>query len=220
MIAEATAILRESGPDALTSVGVAARLGVTQSAIYRHVRDMDELTTIACNAVVAELGQVMVAAAASPESTWGDGTNVAHFARRLVALIGDHEQAFTVIDRWRYDNGELGAGIQVLLATGRELIAGELERAFREDFSFAEQYDDSARAAQLAHAQLIIDDVVATARFVRGAGPRQRKDAARLLGMRLFAGWCGFVLDMTHRMGIPTPVLGGPTLDAPEYSSR
>ncbi len=115
VITEATALLRDSGPDALTSVNVAAQLGVTQSAIYRHIRDMDELTTIASNAVIAELGTVMIAAVASPETTWGTGTHVAHFAERIVALIGEHQQAFAVIDRWRYQNGELGTGISYWL---------------------------------------------------------------------------------------------------------
>lgn len=220
VITEATSLLRESGPDALTSVKVAARLGISQSAIYRHISDMDELTTIASNAVIAELGTVMVAAVASPETTWGTGTHVANFAKRVVALIGDHQQAFAVIDRWRYENGELGAGIRSLLEMGSSLIAGELERAWREVFAIDAPFDDATRAAQLAHAQLIIDDVLAVARVVAGAEPHQRKDVAQLLGLRLFAGWCGYALDMTHRMGVATPVLGGPTLSAPGYSSK
>ncbi len=219
VITEATALLRDSGPDALTSVNVAAQLGVTQSAIYRHIRDMDELTTIASNAVIAELGTVMIAAVASPETTWGTGTHVAHFAERIVALIGEHQQAFAVIDRWRYQNGELGTGIRSLLEMGSVLIAGELEQACRSDFDIDAPFDDSTQSAQLAHARLIIDDVLAVARVVAGAGSLQRKDAAQLLGLRLFAGWCGYALDMTHRMGAATPVLGGPTLSAPEYSS-
>lgn len=220
VITQATALLSESGPDALTSVNVAARLGVTQSAIYRHIRDMDELTTIASNAVIAELATVMVAAVAQPETTWGTGTHVAHFAKRVVALIGDHRQAFAAIDRWRYEHGELGNGIRLLLEMGRTLIAVELEQACRNDFDITAPFDDATRAAQLAHAQLVIDDVLAVARVVAGAGPRQRNDAAQLLGLRLFAGWCAYALDMTHRMGVATPVLGSPILSAPEYSSR
>ena len=70
MIAQATVLLRESGPSAVTSVNVAARLGVTQSAIYRHIRDMDELNDLASYAVVNELNSVMMAALSAPETTW------------------------------------------------------------------------------------------------------------------------------------------------------
>lgn len=67
VVIAATDLLRESGPAGLTSVSVAARLGLTQSAIYRHIRDMDELTTIASQTVVGELTSVMFAAVAEPE---------------------------------------------------------------------------------------------------------------------------------------------------------
>ncbi len=115
MIDAATALLRESGPTALTSVNVAARLGVTQSAIYRHIRDMDELTTLASHAVVRDLTTVMADAVAAPETTWGDGTHLEHFAKRLVPLISEHESAMRTIDRWQHDEGEFGDGIRAML---------------------------------------------------------------------------------------------------------
>jgi AcrR family transcriptional regulator len=218
VIDAATILLRESGPVALTSVNVAARLGVTQSAIYRHIRDMDELTTIASQAVVGELTSVVFAAVSAPETTWGDGTHLEHFAKRMVALIADHESAFLTIDRWRHADGELGEGIRRLLDLGEQLIAGELETHWRQDFENDSEFDDSTKAVQLAHAGLMIDDLIAVARSVHGAGPEQQLLAQRILGLRMFTGWCGYVLEMNHRLGVPIPALGGPKLSSPEYS--
>ncbi len=41
---------------------------------------------------------------------------------------------------------------------------------------------------------------------------RTGDDMSRLLSLRLFVGWCGYVLDMNHRVGVTTPVLGGPPM--------
>ena len=218
MIEAATALLRESGPTALTSVNVAARLGMTQSAIYRHVRDMDELTTVASHAVVNDLTTVMAGTLAAPETTWGDGTHLEHFANRLVPLISEHESAMRTIDRWQHVEGELGDGIRAMLDGGAQLIAGELESHWRHDFEYDTPFDESTRAAQLAHARLMIDDVIAVARSVHDAGPIQRRMVARTLGLRLFTGWCGYVLEMNTRTHLPIPPLGGPKLSSPEYS--
>jgi len=215
VITEATALLRESGPSAVTSVNVAARLGVTQSAIYRHIRDMDELNDLASHAVVNELNSVMIAALAEPETTWGDGTHLANFAERLVGLMADHEQGFAVIDRWRYLDGELGAGIRSLLDSAAHLVAHELEIAWRGNFDYDRPFDGATQNAQLAHAQLTIDDVVAIARRVRGSTAAQRRTVTRMLGLRMFAGWCGYVQEMSRRLGVDTPLLGSPSLSSP-----
>lgn len=215
MITEATSLLREAGPSALTSVNVASRLGVTQSAIYRHIRDMDELTTLASHAVVSELTSVMFGAVAAPETTWGDGTHVTHFAERLVGVMAEHESAFAVIDRWRYLDGELGGGIRTLLDTGAQLVAKELEAAWRSNFDYDAPFNAATRAAQFAHAQLIIDDVVASARNLGAATSSQRRKATRMLSLRMFAGWCAYVQEMNHRLGVPVPLLGSPALASP-----
>lgn len=162
-----TAILRESGPAALTSVAVAKRVGVTQPAIYRHVSGMDELTTLASHAVVGELTSILVAAATAPATTWGDGSHLRAFARQLVDLISDHQHAFATIERWRYDASELGEGIRSMLGMGAALICNEFEAAWRGDFRSDVEFDEATRATQLIHAELLIDDVVAAARLVR-----------------------------------------------------
>lgn len=218
VIAAAVELLCESGPAALTSVNVAKRLGVTQSAIYRHVTDMDELTTIASHRVVGDLSTVMMEAVASPDTTWGVGTHLASFANQVVRVVAEHDQAIATIDRWRYETGQLGEGIRTMLDVGAHLIASELEKAWRVDFDCNDPFDETTAAAQLAHARLAIDDVIAVARQVTGAGPTEHQLIARTLGLRLFAGWCGYVLEMNTRMNVPIPELGGPTLSSPEYS--
>jgi AcrR family transcriptional regulator len=220
VIAEATALLRESGPRALTSVNVAARLGVTQSAIYRHIRDMDELTTIASTAVVDELASVMFAAVASPETDGNDGSHLALFSERVVDCMMQHAQAFGIVDRWRYDDGQLGTGIRSLLDAGAQMVAGELETAWRREFRHTRKLNAQVQAAQLAHAMLIIDDVVAVARSMPVDKPSQRRHADRMLRLRLFAGWCGYVQDLHHRYGLPMPTLGDAEMASPLDAAR
>ena len=62
------------------------------------------------------------------------------------------------------------------------------------------------------------DDVIAVTRSVGGSSAQQRELLSRLLGLRLFTGWCAYVLEMNTRMAVPIPILGGPTLSSPEYS--
>jgi AcrR family transcriptional regulator len=218
VIAAAMDLLRESGPDALTSVNVAKRLGVTQSAIYRHIRDMDELTTLATHGIVGELSAVMIQAVTSPDTTWGDGTHIANFANRIVEMMDAHPRALAEIDRWRYDDGPLGEGIRAMLEVGAHLIAGELEKAWRTDFGLDTEFDELTTAVQLAHARLEIDDVIAVTRPPFGDVLTQRQLVARTLALRLFAGWCGYVLEINTRLGVRIPELGEPTLSSPEYA--
>ncbi len=218
VINAAADLLREAGPDALTSIAVAKRLGMSQSAIYRHISDMQELTTVASHIVVAELTDVMAAAIAAPETEWGDGANIVNFSTRIVGLMSEHRQAFEVIDRWRWSDGELGEGIRALLVAGCTAIAGELESQWRFDFACTTPFDEHTAAIQRAHAQLIEDDTIAVART---AGPPDRDvdvSVARMLSVRIFAGWSAYALDMNGRLGLPTPILGGPHLLAPEFS--
>jgi AcrR family transcriptional regulator len=217
VIATATALLRESGPDALTSVNIAQRLGVTQSAIYRHVHDMDEVTMIASRNIVDELSAVVIAAVASPEPAWAQGTQIANIATRIIELIDDHEQAVVAIGRWRYCDDALGEGIREILDVGVSHIAAEFESAWRHDFGCDTAFDEATAAAQRVHAELVVDDVIAVVRSISAAGPEHRQMVARTLGLRLFAGWCAYVVDVNTRMGVPIPVLGGPMLSSPNH---
>lgn len=211
-------ILRETGPQALTSVNVASRIGVTQSAIYRHIDNMDQLIAIASSQVVDEVTAVMLAAVATPETMRGDGTRFTNVAERVGDLIAQHPQSFSVIDRWRLDDSLLGDGIRLVLRDGRELIAAELEAEWRTDFDIHEPFDDATKIAQLAHAGLLINDVIGVARFTQIVQHNGRHSLARLLEMRLFACWCAYVLDINHRVQVPVPHLDDPHFTPPEFA--
>jgi len=220
VIDAAVTILLESGPAALTSSNVAAQLGITQPAIYRHIRDMDELTTLASQAVVADLTIAMMQVLDAPDTQWGDGTHFTRFANRIVELIATREHSFEVLDRWRFDDGELGVGIRTLLDVGRDAIAEVLEEQWRHNFDYHAPFDADATTAQLTHAQLIEDDVIIGVRVMRqSTGPDRDASAARLLSLRIFAGWYAYNHDLTRRCGLPTPALGDDGLRVPVLSS-
>jgi AcrR family transcriptional regulator len=221
VIDAAVALLRESGPAALTSTAVATRLGVTQPAIYRHITDMDELNELASQQVVAELTAAMMAALDAPEMPWGDGTHLFPFARRIVEVITTQGHSFEVLDRWRFDDGELGTGIRDMLELGCATIADFLERHWRYCYDYETPFDDATGHAQLAHARLIADDVIITTRIIRQSNSTDLvPTATRLFRLRIFAGWYAYNHDITRRCGLPTPSLGDRTLRVPDLSSR
>lgn len=219
VIDAATGILRESGPSALTSVAVAKRLGVTQPAVYRHVRDMEELTTLASRAVIGELSSVLIAAATAPETTWGDGSHLTAFAEQMIELARQHQHAFETIERWRYHVSELGEGIRTTLRLGAEMIKVEFEAAWREDFRSDVSFDAATQAAQRIHASLLVDDIVAAGRLVRSSTESQRHVVTHVLSLRLFTGWCGYVLETNTRVGLPIPELGSAQLSSPRLAT-
>jgi hypothetical protein len=132
--------------------------------------------------------------------------------------MSEHRQTFDIIDRWRWSDGDLGGGIRALLVAGCTAIAGELESQWRFDFDCAAPFDAQTTAIQRAHAQLIEDDTIAVARTAGPVGRDVDASVARMLSLRIFAGWSAYALDMNRRMGLPTPILGGPHLLAPEFS--
>jgi AcrR family transcriptional regulator len=216
VIEAATAILRESGPDALTSVNVARRMGVTQPAIYRHVRDMEELTTIASQAVVDEVFALVGVAAAAPESEWSEGTYIAEFAVRIARLFTESRRGFEIIDRWRHDPSPLGTGIRATLRTAADMIAAMLEDQWRTDLDHHEPFGSDALLAQAGHARLMTDDVVSVARIATASVPAMSADeASRLLSLRVFSGWSAYALHMAALCHLATPELDGPCLKIP-----
>ena len=86
IIEEAVAILREEGPAALTSVNVAARIGVTQSAIYRHIVDMDELSGIASRIVVSELTAMLNSILLAPDVNFDDLDGILELSSKIVRV--------------------------------------------------------------------------------------------------------------------------------------
>lgn len=199
----AVTILREDGPAALTSVNVAARIGVTQSAIYRHIVDMDELSGIASKIVVSELAAMLNSILLAPDVNFDDLDGILELSSRIVTVMADDRQAFEVIDRWRFAEGTLGDGIRELLAAGRDLVVFVLESEWRSTYGYTDPLRLSLVTVQRRHAELILDDVMAIARFVRQSDDHD--DVARVLQLRIVTAWTAYVVDMQTRLDRPLP---------------
>ena len=203
IIEMAVTILREDGPAALTSVNVAARIGVTQSAIYRHIVDMDELSGIASKIVVSELAAMLNSILLAPDVNFDDLDGILELSSRIVTVMADDRQAFEVIDRWRFAGGTLGDGIRELLAAGRDLVVFVLESEWRSTYGYTDPLRLSLVTVQRRHAELILDDVMAIARFVRQSDDHD--DVARVLQLRIVTAWTAYVVDMQTRLDRPLP---------------
>lgn len=206
-IAHAADLLRENGPDALTSVAVAERMGVTQPAVYRHVRNMDELSALAAEVVVAELNQSLRDLMFDPKMDWEEINDVSRLCRDLVDQAVRNQQSFEVVARWRFVDGQLGTGIRKFIEEGCELIATLLVSRWRIEFGYESPLDEQDRAAVVAHARAIHDDWHGVARLADSPllAPLELADVAVIMQHRIVAGWASFVIDMNERVGLPFP---------------
>jgi AcrR family transcriptional regulator len=203
----AVTLMREGGPDALTTVAVASRLGVTQSAIYRHIHNRDELATLASRQIVADLQAKVKGILDNPNLSWANDGDTRVFCDGIVALMAAEPTTFEVIDRWRYADGALGIGIRELLDHGRAGTAEILESMWRVEYGYEAPLDRGARAALMVYAGLADDDVINIARLVRaGRFPGGRDAIARILELSLIGRYRAFMSDVNRRLGLP-PVL-------------
>ena len=206
-IAHAADLLREGGPVGLTSVAVAERMGVTQSAVYRHVRNMDELSALAAEVVVAELNQSLRDLMFDPNMDWEEINDVSRLCRNLVDQAVRNQQSFEVVARWRFVDGRLGNGIRTVIDEGCDLIAALLASRWRIEFGYESPLDEQEQAAVGAHARVLHDDWHAVARLADSPSlaPLELADVAVIMQHRIVAGWVSFVIDMNERVGLPFP---------------
>jgi AcrR family transcriptional regulator len=201
-------LLRDGGPSALTSVAVAERMGITQPGVYRHIRDIDELKALASEVVVADINASLRQLLLSPRIDWDRIDDIRWLCRSLIDRMVAEQQAFSVVDRWRFDASDLGAGIRALLNEGRDLVAFLLESRWRIEWGYEGPLDHEQRTVLLTHAQLIHDDGLAAARLARTSdNDSLRDDLGDVLRYRLIAGWASFVIDMNDRVGLPFPTI-------------
>src|SRR5580704_9602737 len=83
VVAEALAVIATDGAAALSMRGLAARLGVVPGALYRHVRNKEQLCDLAVDGVLAE-----VDTQSGHDRGWAAQVQV--LARRLRAVLEDH----------------------------------------------------------------------------------------------------------------------------------
>jgi AcrR family transcriptional regulator len=83
VVAEALSVIAESGVQALTMRTLATRLGVVPGALYRHVRNKEQLQDLVLDGVLAE-----VDCDVDPTLPWTDRVKVV--AHRLRAVLEDH----------------------------------------------------------------------------------------------------------------------------------
>ena len=206
IIAHAADLLREGGPDALTSVAVAHRTGIAQSAVYRHVRNMEELAGLASAEVVGGLHRVFTEILRAPELEFHDRDDLSRLVTSILDAMASHALAFEVVDRWRFADGVLGEGIRGVVAEGREMVALVLEHQWRVVYGYTGELTDADRSAQRSHAALLHDDAHSVARIVRGpALPGGTATVARIAEIRVLMAWHAYVADMQRRTGGPAP---------------
>jgi len=83
VVVEALAIIAERGVDALSMRALAARLGVVPGALYRHVRDKEQLHDLVLDGVLAEVDTRI-----DKRQTWIEQITV--LAHRLRAVLEAH----------------------------------------------------------------------------------------------------------------------------------
>jgi AcrR family transcriptional regulator len=205
IIAVAATILRESGPAALTSVNVAKRVGISQPAIYRHIDGMDDLIGVASRIVVSEITAALHSILLGPRVDYDDLAGIAALGSEMVTVMHREAQAFEIVDRWRFAEGELGEGIREVMESARDLVAFVLEEQWRREYGYDEPLPLDLVTIQLAHASVMLDEIVSVARLVRHGA--RHDDAVRLAQLRIVTAWIAYVVDMQTRLGRPVPTI-------------
>jgi AcrR family transcriptional regulator len=203
-VVEAAAdLLRHGGPEALTSVAVAERVGIAQSAVYRHVRTVAELQRLATDQLARDVRRALGSIVVSDEfRRFGDVESA--FAR-VVDAMHEHCPQYDTIDRWRFDDGYLGHRTRLICAEVDDAIAAVLEHHFRRQYGVTTPWTTEQRAVQRAHAELFQREGLAVARLVRSGA--DRAEAARILRYRSMWAWVAYVVDMHDRLGLELPAI-------------
>jgi AcrR family transcriptional regulator len=83
VVAEALSVIAAHGVDALSMRALATRLGVVPAALYRHVRNKEQLHDLVLDGVLAEVDHHL-----DPSHTWTE--QVKTLAHRLRTVLEDH----------------------------------------------------------------------------------------------------------------------------------
>lgn len=151
LVREALALLDEEGLDALTMRNLATRVGVVPNALYRHVKDKDDLLDGVMDAVVASV------AIPPPGLAWDEGlTALAHAMRATMlahpaitglivnrpnlglAAIGIGEYAFGVLLDAGFAPADADRALNVVLVWTLGFVALEVPRMGEPEMTKAE----------------------------------------------------------------------------------
>lgn len=184
-------------------------MGITQPAVYRHVRNMDELLSLATNQIVTGMTDSLHDIVFDQSVDWDRIDDVDRLCRDLLKVALGIQQSFDVVTRWRFVDGPLGDGIRSVIAESCDLIAALMESRWRIEFGHEEPLGSDEQLAQREHAQTFYDDGLALVQVAFSTAPDQLDlDAlAVIFKHRLIAGWASYVIDMNERMGLPYPVI-------------
>jgi TetR/AcrR family tetracycline transcriptional repressor len=124
VLAAAAAQAQEGGLDSVSSRTLAARLGVTPMALYRHVRDMDEIVAALVDGLLVTVGLP------DPGLDWGEWLERAAWSLRDLFL--EYPRALGLFNRQPVTTeaarARLGAAVGVLARSG--FTAGDATRAY------------------------------------------------------------------------------------------
>lgn len=145
VLAAALAVADEHGLDAVTMQAVAARLGVTAMALYRHVRDKDDLLDGLVEALLTEFPPP------DPALPWRE--RLAALATRIRASAARHPAVFPLLLRRPAATEHARRARDAVLAALREAGLGEEEaaRAERLISTAVLGYAASEAAGRFAH---------------------------------------------------------------------
>jgi len=213
IIALAADLLREGGPTALTSVSVAERAGISQSSVYRHVDNMDELAALAGKRVLTDLAGALAAAVLSADIDGAAATDISVIANRMIDVMKERSTTYEVVDRWQFVDGPLGEAVRSAVDDSCRTIAMLLEHRWRRETGWADPFDDDTVRLQLTHAHSFQADGHAVARVVRTSDdPATLGALTTVLTSRMIGGWHAYVADMQRQTGVRLST-GGAEID-------
>ena len=190
----------------LTTVAVASRLGVTQSAIYRHVHNVDELATVASRQVVAAMQERLRTAILGADMTWGRAGMVRKFADLIVDMVKSDSTSFEIVDRGGTPTARSAQGS----ARCSTWAASSAPPSSNPNGASGTATPSGSRRRCGGPADplsLIQDDVFRLARLVSDGGyPGGNEAIARMLELRMLAGYMAYSSDLNRRLGLPAVI--------------
>lgn len=177
LLAAAVDLLRQAGPDAVTTTAVAKSVGIKQPSVYAHFSSRQALLTAAINEVAQELAEFTRHAQAELRAAGADDPAALH--THFTAIVDNahhHREVITVWISHRAERTPLGDALRDV----DELFV----EAITDHVAALVGADDRARSERFARVML---ESVASVLRLHLAGHLEKGDAVRLLVNHVFA---------------------------------